>query len=92
MELMKLKNTFQMSQFFIAILRYLEAEMDYRLLLLSYRLVSQDYARKISSQFDQNWRRYGDFCDFPYDYIISVGITLGAKGPPVGPEGHPAGL
>ena len=43
------KKSFQTSQFFIAIMGYIEAEIDYRPFLLFYRVVSQDYA-----QFDQN--------------------------------------
>ena len=46
------KKTFQMLQFFITILRYLEAEIDYRLFILFCRVVFQDYAQEVSSHFD----------------------------------------
>ena len=42
------KKTFQTSQFSITISCYLEAEIDYRHIILLYR-VSQDYAQEVSS-------------------------------------------
>ena len=38
----------------IAISCYLEAQIDYRPFLLFYRVMSHNYAQKISSQFDKN--------------------------------------
>ena len=58
--------TFQTSWFLILISGYLEAEIDYR-------VVSQDYTQKNSSQFDQNWRWSGDFCNFCHGINTSVG-------------------
>ena len=46
------KKTFQTLQFSIVILRYLEAEIDYRLFILFCRVVFQDYAQEVSSQLD----------------------------------------
>ena len=46
------KKTFKTLQFFIAILRYLEAEIDYGPFILFCRVVFQDYAQEVSSQFD----------------------------------------
>ena len=48
------KKTFQMLKFLIAILHYLEAEIDYRPFILFGRVVVQDYAQEVSSQCDQN--------------------------------------
>ena len=70
---MELKNFFlQKLQFSIAILRYLEVEIDYRPFILYCRVVVEDYAQEVSSQYDQNLRRDGDFCDLPYYDNISV--------------------
>ena len=75
------KIKFQMSQFFITISCYLEAEIDYKPFILCCRVVFQDYAQKVSSWFYQNWRRDSNFCDFP--------ITLWKRGqrPPEQPNG-----
>ena len=62
----------QKLQFSIAILRYLEVEIDYRPFILYCRVVVEDYAQEVSSQYDQNLRRDGDFCDLPYYDNISV--------------------
>ena len=43
---MELKNTCQTSQFFIAILHYLGAKIDYRSIILYCRVVFQYYAQK----------------------------------------------
>ena len=43
------KKTFQMLQFSIAILRYLEGEIDYRLFILFLGMVFQNYAQEVSS-------------------------------------------
>ena len=43
------KITFQMLQFSMAILCYLEAEIDYRPYILFCRVVFQDYAQEVSS-------------------------------------------
>ena len=48
------KKTFQKLQFPIVILHYLEAEINFRFFTLFCRVVFQDYAHKVSSQFDQN--------------------------------------
>ena len=59
------KKNDQTSQFSITILCYLEAVIDYRYFILFCRMLFQDYAQEVSSQFDQNLRRDGDSCDFP---------------------------
>ena len=51
---MKLKKTFEALPFSIAILRYLEAENDYKSFIRFCRAVLQDYVQEVSSQFDQN--------------------------------------
>ena len=61
-----------MLQFLIAIFRYLEAEINYRPFILFCRVVFQDYAQEVSSQFGQNQRHDGDFCDFPHYDNISI--------------------
>ena len=43
------KKTFQTLQFSITILRYLEAEIDFRPFILFCRVVFQDYAQEVSS-------------------------------------------
>ena len=48
------KKTSQTLQFSITILHYLVAEIDYKLFMLFYRVISQDYAQKFSSQSDKN--------------------------------------
>ena len=48
------KKTFQTLGFLIRILRYLEAEIDYRPFMIFYRMMSQDYAQKFSSQSNKN--------------------------------------
>ena len=48
------KKTFRTLGFLIRILRYLEAEIDYRPFMILYRMMSQDYAQKFSSQLDKN--------------------------------------
>ena len=48
------KKTFQMSQFSITILHYLETEIDYRPFILFCRVMSQDYAQEISGYLDKN--------------------------------------
>ena len=50
------KETYQTSRFFIMILHYLEADIDYRPFPFFYRVVCQNYTQQISSQFDQKWR------------------------------------
>ena len=51
---LELKKTSQTLQFSITILHYLVAEIDYKLFMLFYRVMSQDYAQKNSSQSDEN--------------------------------------
>ena len=63
--------------FLITILRYLEAEIDYRPFMIFYRMMSQDYAQKFSSQSNKNLGHGSDFC---HDGIISLRITLEAQG------------
>ena len=63
--------------FLIRILRYLEAEIDYRPFMIFYRMMSQDYAQKFSSQSNKNLGHGSDFC---HDGIISLRITLEAQG------------
>ena len=43
------KKTFQMLQFFITILHYLEAEIDYRPFILFGRVMFQDYGQEVLS-------------------------------------------
>ena len=67
------KKTFQTLQFSIAILRYLEGEIDYRLFILFLGMLFQNYAQEVPSWLDQYWLRDGNYCDFP--------ITLWKMGP-----------
>ena len=73
----ELKKTFRTLGFFIRILCYLEAEIDYRPFMIFYRMMSQDYAQKFSSQSNKNLGHGSDFC---HDGIISLRITLEAQG------------
>ena len=70
-----------MSWFLIPIWCYLEAEIGYKPFILICRVVVQNYTQKVSSWFYQNWRRDGNFCDFP--------IMLWKRGrrPPEQPNG-----
>ena len=43
------KKTFQILQFFITILRYLEAEIDYRFFILFSSVVFKDYSQDVLS-------------------------------------------
>ena len=74
---LELKKHFRTLGFFIRILRYLEAEIDYRPFMIFYRMMSQDYAQKFSSQSNKNLGHGSDFC---HDGIISLRITLEAQG------------
>ena len=71
------KKNFLNIGFLIRILRYLEAEIDYRPLMIFYRMMSQDYAQKFSSQSNKNLGHGSGFC---HDGIISFRITLEAQG------------
>ena len=46
---MKLKKTFQTLQFSITIVHNLEAEIDYRHVILFCKVLFQDYAQEVSS-------------------------------------------
>lgn len=59
-----------MSQFFITISGYVEAEIDYRPFPLFCKDVFQDYAQEVSSHFDKNLRHEGDFVISPITKIL----------------------
>ena len=59
------------------IMGYLQAENDYnRPFYLFYTMVPQDYAQKVASQFDQNLRHSGEFCNFHNTSNKSLGINF----------------
>ena len=74
---LELKKNFSNIGIFIRILHYLEAEIDYRPFMIFYRMISQDYAHKFSSQSNKN---LGHGSDFYHDGIISLRITLETQG------------
>ena len=71
------KKTFRTLGFLIRSLRYIEAEINYRPFMIFYRMMSQDYAQKFSSQSNKNLGHGSNFC---HDGIISLRITLEAQG------------
>ena len=68
--------SFQMSRFSIAILHYLETEIDYRPFILFCRVMSQDYAQEISGCLDKIEGLTVIFFYVPYYNNISVRITF----------------
>ena len=62
--------SFQMSQFSIAILHYLETEIDYRPFILFCRVMSQDYAQEISGYYTKIEGVTVIFVMFPITIIL----------------------
>ena len=52
----------------IAILRYLEAKLDYNYFIIYFALWFLNSTQKISSHFEQKWRRDGDFSKFWFHF------------------------
>ena len=65
----KIFHTVKICTTLIAISPYLEAKFDYSYFIIFFVLWFHDSTQKISSHFEQKWRRDGDFSEFWFQAV-----------------------